>query len=118
MENKQESDVYRLFKQFKLGNCLFRDRYVIPQERIDRSFFTEEDIKTIATKEITIRLSENIMSNHKSAIKFDPETKTISCDLMVIKLEEFKLIIEAAIQMVPMESILMIKNGIINTIQK
>lgn len=109
-----ERDIIELFRQFKLGNSLFRDvvRISPDEQEYHKNSAIDHDAKMKAERRQ--RLAEFILMHEESA------TKTIThrngdveyiTELLVLKLEDFKTIVEAAISLIPDAKIQEIKQG-------
>lgn len=101
------NNILKLFNRFKLGNSLFTHRYSLNREYIHNSKLTKENIESIARRQSTIALSDFILNQHSSAIKREEREQDIliSTELLVLKLDDFKSIVECAIAMLPEERI-------------
>jgi len=76
----------------------------------------ESEIDQIVRREIAQVLADRILSDRPSSIKRLPiengdTTIKFEAKVMVLELNEFKAIVEAAIQMLPEEQIIKIRNG-------
>ena len=108
------ADVMNAFRQFKLGNSLFRHvNRVSARDREDERYHAIDwDARREA--EMRIRLAEFILHNQPSATtKTEVEYGAIEyrTELLVLKMEDFKTIVEAAIQLIPDQKIKEIKAG-------
>lgn len=106
-------EAIKLFKQFKLGDSLFTGHYKVDRYEIIRAKIPDEEIEKRSIRTMVDNLSNLIISKNQSAIKKDVNEQHIDykCQLLVLKLEDFKTIVEAAIQMMPSESVEKIRNG-------
>ena len=105
------SELMNLFRQFKLGTCVFKT-----QERFTRGEYDlmPDGIKKIAKDKFVEKAARFILNKQPSSITEDnsnPEFIDIKCELMVFKVQDFKSIVEAAIQMMPMGAIEKIRSG-------
>ena len=107
-------DVMNLFRQFKLGNSLFRFYHRVSRQ--EREYWKESaiDYKRIMLGDIRQQLSDFILKHQESATKeteLEGGELEIRTDLLVLKIDEFKTIVEAAIQLIPDQKIKDIKSG-------
>ena len=108
-------DAIKLYNQFKLGNSIFSGNYRISNDELPNTRIPDNEIERICISKMVDSLSNLIISNNKSAItKTDKVDYTeYKIDLMVLKVSDFKTIVEAAIQMIPKEHIDKIRSGTI-----
>ncbi len=109
-----EANLINLFRQFKLGNSLFTDSHRVSSVEAEYFKSSAIDYEKIRISEQGRRLSEFILSHQASATKkIEHEDGSIEyrIQLLVLKMDEFKTIVEAAIQMIPDEKIKEIKQG-------
>lgn len=114
MCDQKENTIRKMFKQFKLGQTLITCKYTIDQELMSAAKLPEEEIEKIIKRQISQSLAEKILSNRPSSIKEMPTedgTRQYGAQFMVLEIDEFKTIVEAAIQMLPEEKIIQIRNG-------
>lgn len=106
-------EIVKLFKQFKLGNSVFNGQFMLQKHEIGMAKMPAQEIERIAMQKMVDDLSNLIMSNHQSAITKQENEQHIDyrVQLLVLKIDDFKTIVEAAIQMMPDEAIERIKNG-------
>lgn len=98
-------DLMNLFRQFKLGNSVFTT-----QQRFSKGEYEmmPEALKAHAKNKFVEKAASYIINNHQSSITEDNTAKEyidFKCELMVLKVQDFKSIVEAAIQMMPMAAI-------------
>jgi len=103
--------ITNVFRQFKLGNSI-----LTAQVKINTEFYNKqsEDFKNHQRYDIVQRIAEFIYNNHPSSIKenqITPFEAEIKCELLVMKPEDFKTIVEAVIVTLTDEQIKTIKNG-------
>jgi hypothetical protein len=104
-------DAIKFFKQFKLSNSVFNSSYKVDVSygaKIPKDALDKESIKRM-----TDNLASFIISKQQSSITKEegfPEIE-YKCELLVLKVVDFKTIVEAAIQMMPDEAIRKIKAG-------
>lgn len=106
-------DALKLFKQFKLGNSLFTGNFRVDILDIKRGNLPESEIEKRVIRRMVDDLSNLIISKNQSSITKEEKNEYIEyrCQLLVLKLEDFKTIVEAAIQMMPDSEIDKIKNS-------
>ena len=106
-------EIMKLFKQFKLGNSVFTGHFEMVKEDAANSYIPQEEIERRSKVHMVELLANTIISKNSSAItKNDFEGKLrYKCELLVLKLEDFKTIVEAAIQMVPQAAIDKVRQG-------
>jgi len=112
MENLQNT-VMKNFKRFKLGNSLFKGSYPFSKENLDLLNISPEEIEKIFEREFTQQLSGFILNNHKSAIHKEKTDlgEVYHIELLVIKMNDLKTIVEACIQDINQETFDKIKAG-------
>ena len=108
-----ENNIMKLFKSFKLGNSVFKGCYKITKEVLSNLKLPQHEIERLVTRELVDALSNKIISEHQSAIIKEEKGGYVYHDiqLLVLKPEDFKIIVEATIQMMPDEAIQKIKSG-------
>lgn len=111
MEQDYQKEIINLFRQFKLGNSLLKAHCIISTDM--KMAVDKEDISNRIKDHLVKEISSYIVNQHASAIT---EVKKINdtqynLELLVLKVNEFKTILEAAIQMIPDKKIQEIKNG-------
>lgn len=106
-------EILKLFKQFKLGNSVFKGHYRLSIDSMMRSKIPQNELESMGTKKMVEHLSNYILSKHPSSITREENEREVNfqCELLVLKVEDFKTIVEAAIQMIPDEQIRKIKAG-------
>jgi len=114
----ENNDLMILFRQFKLGECLFRSQYKISDDMLQYS-----DYLDIAKRHMIEDFCSYVINHHQSAIQNIPETEngilkfdknrsnTTKIELLVLKMEDLKTFVETAIQMLPDDKIRDIKAG-------
>jgi hypothetical protein len=115
MEEKNwSSEIINIFRQFKLGNSLFREYHRITRQQREDWEKSSLDPKKILLNDIRHKLADFILMQQESATKeveLESGELEIRTELLVLKIDEFKYIVEAAIQMLPDEKIREIKEG-------
>lgn len=104
-----ENHIMKLFGRFKLGNSLFRDTYQISKSEI-KNLSANTSLDVVARRQSAQRLSEFIFS--KKSLYYFKETEEsfeYETKFLVFSMEEFKTIVEAAIEMMTIEEIMKIK---------
>lgn len=106
-------EIINMFRQFKLGNSLFSDVHVVTHRDMEVWKTCAIDHEKIMLEKIRQYFAEFILMHQETAIKktdleYGIEYRT---ELLVLKLDEFKLIIEAVICLLPDDKIQEIKNG-------
>jgi hypothetical protein len=105
----------KLFRQFKLGNTLHICKYRVDNELAKNNNLGERAIDELARTEIAHVLAEQIVNQHRSEIKTSSvdggKITEYGVQIMVLGLNDFKTVVEAAIQMLPEEQIKKIRNG-------
>lgn len=100
------------FRKFKLSNSLFTGERTIDNKIID---ILQDNIDKKIKYDLVENLSSYIYNKHNSAIIKENNTESNSTkytlELLVLKMEDFKTIIEATIQLISIEDIEKIKNG-------
>lgn len=100
------------FRKFKLGNSIFRSENIIDNKIID---ILQDNIDKKIKSDFVEKLSSFIYDKHNSSIIKETNNQLNSTkykiELLVLKREDFKTIIEATIQMISIEDIEKIKNG-------
>lgn len=106
-------DAIKLFKQFKLGNSVFTGCFKVDRYETERAKIPAEEIERRTIRQMVDNLSNLIISKNQSAITKEENALHIDyrLQLLVLKVDDFKTIVEAAIQMMPDEAIQKIKNG-------
>lgn len=105
-------DLINLFRQFKLGNSLFKCRHKFTIE--ENSYLNADAQDSIVRKQVTDSFSTYVVEKHQSSIVreiSDDGAIEYSIELLVVKREDFKSIVEATIQMLTEDQITKIKNG-------
>ena len=118
------TQIMNLFRQFKLGQSLFKNNYRLSKDMLDRGSISPDDMKAIAARQAVESLSKYIIDHYKHTIKevecIDHEVAQFSAkheaiefrtELLVLEISNFKTIVEAAIQMLPQSEIDRIKAG-------
>jgi hypothetical protein len=107
-------EIMRLFRQFKLGNSLHRCKYVVSNQTPEILYMAGIEIDRIIEREMADSLADQILVHNGSAIKktfsLDDCSTTYDLKLIVVKLEDFKTIVEAAIQMLSPDQIKRIRD--------
>ncbi len=113
MENNLISTMGLLMKKFQLGNSLFRGRWKMTKEMANNSNIPEAEIKAIATREMVMQLSDKIMKELPTAITEEQKGEYIEfgVEVLVVKMQDFKYIVEAAISELNDMQIMRIRNG-------
>ncbi len=111
-------EAINLFKQFKLGNSVFTGCFKVDKSQIKNLKIPAEEIERKNIRQMVDDLSNLIISKNQSAITKEENDQHIDykCKLLVLKIEDFKTIVEAAIQMMPDEAIQKIKQGNVETV--
>jgi hypothetical protein len=106
-------EIIKLFKRFKLSNSVFTGCFKLDRNEFN-SKISDKEIEYITTKKMVENLSNLIISKNQSSIVKTENIDCIEfrCQLLVLKIEDFKTVVEAAIQEMPYEAINKIKNGI------
>lgn len=104
-------DILKLFNQFKLGNSVFKTNVRIPKHTIAKSNIPAEQIAQMHKIDMANSMSGYILSKHQSAItEIDKgDFIELECELLVLKKQDFKMIVEAAIHTMSEESLLKIR---------
>ena len=99
--------IEQLFRQFKLGSALYSSQYSSARELIKSMKLEPEVIESLQIRKMVDDLSNMIVTQHQSAIKKEEtlEGTRHELQLLVLKMEDFKTIVEAAIGMMPQEAI-------------
>jgi len=105
--------ITKLFKQFKLGNSVFTSCHRLDRVFIESSRMPIEEIERLTIRKMADNLSNLVITKNQSAIEKDEKAFHVDykLELLVLKTEDFKTIVEAAIQMLPDETIQKIKAG-------
>jgi hypothetical protein len=101
-------------RQFKLGNSYFRDFHRITRQQREDWEKASVDHRKILLNEIRHKLADFILMHQESATKeveLEGGELEIRTELLVLKMDEFKSIVEAAIQLIPDYKIRQIKEG-------
>lgn len=113
--SKEEIEIMNIFRNFKLGNSYFRDVIVKTREEIEefnRLHIT--DLDSIIRHEKIGRFSDFILTHYYSAtekvVQKDGSTE-FKTELLVLKMQDFKTIVEAAICQLSENQIRKIKEG-------
>ena len=106
-------DTLKFFRQFKLGNSVFNGNFQIDKCQIEISKIPAEEIERRSIRHMVDDLSNFIISKNQSAIfkKENEQEINYKCELLILKVEDFKTIVEAAIQMMPIDAIDKIREG-------
>lgn len=107
-------EIMNMFRQFKLGNSLFRDYHRITRQKLKYWKDSAIDHKRRMIGEIRQRLADFILHHQESATKeteLENGELEIRTELLVLKMDEFKAIVEAAIVLIPDDKIQKIKAG-------
>ena len=109
-----QAEIINLFRHFKLGNSLFRFYKRISRQEAEYWKDSAIDHKKMMIGQIRQELADFILQQQESATT---ETELpggeieVRTELLVLKMDEFKSIVEAAIQMIPDDKIAEIKAG-------
>ncbi len=98
--------IMSLFRKFKLGNSLFTSSYSISVEELEA---LPEIGERIARDRVVAEMSDFIFNKCSSSIsqrwREDGKVKEYRIQLLVLKMQDFKTIVEAAIQEMPKEAL-------------
>lgn len=115
MSESSTQTIMKLFRQFKLGNSLHKIKYRIDKSLVEQSKLSESEVTHLAQKQLVHSLADSIINTHLSSITVgsidDDDTIEYGISIMALRLDDFKTIVEAAIQMLPEEQIIKIRNG-------
>lgn len=106
-------ETIKLFRQFKLGNSVFTGHFEMVKEDAVNYYIPIEEIERHSKRDMIEQLSDAIISKNSSAITKDEFEGKVryKCELLVLKLADFKTIVEAAIQMMPQDAIDKVRQG-------
>jgi hypothetical protein len=106
-------NIENLYKQFQLGNSLFKGQYQLTNQILESANIPKEELDRIFEKEISVQLAENIIKKHKPAIKRQKtnEGEQLNVELLVLEKKQLKDIVEAAISLMPEEQIQKIRSN-------
>jgi CRISPR/Cas system-associated endonuclease/helicase Cas3 len=113
-EKDWQKEIMNMFRQFRLGNSFFQNVHRITRVERDHWEGSAIDHKKIMLNEIRHRLADFILKHQETATKeteLENGELEIRTELLVLKMDEFKTIVEAAIQMTPDYKIAEIKAG-------
>lgn len=109
------SEMMKLFRQFKLGQSLYRCKMTVGNMLFERLHDGPQVAENIIVRHMVDELSSQILNQNRSALKQRPgegfDTTEFEIELLVLKPEDFRTIVEAAIQMLPEETLKQIRNG-------
>lgn len=91
-----------IFKQLKLSNSLFKDNFILTKNIYPSDVVIRHAKSESANKLSRFILEQQDMPIIKSETDYDVHFQT---ELLVLKMSDFKAIVEAAIQMMPQEAI-------------
>lgn len=118
MENSNENNCGRelmnMFRQFKLGNSLFRYYYRASRQEVEYWKDSALDYKAVIHNDIRQKLADYILIHQQFATRetnLENGGLEIQSESLVLKMDEFKTLVEAAIQMIPDDKIQEIKKG-------
>ncbi len=108
-----DKNIMNLFRQFKLGNSLFKDEYKISKFEELTANISKNQFHEMAKMKSIQRLSTFILANCPTAIEKvqDSNFITFRTEILVLKMQDFKSIVEAAIQLLSQQEIDKIKFG-------
>lgn len=109
-----ENEIIKLFREFKLGNSLFKDVIRVSPEEQKYHDTSDIDYEKIIQHECRERLANFFLFHEESAMKVtknEDGSTEYRTELIVFKMEDFKTIIEAVISMLPDSKIQEIKQG-------
>lgn len=108
-----EDKIMQTFREFKLVNSLFKTKFRIDKDIIFRNNIPQEQVEHLAINDMVMNLSRKIVNDLKSSIVKD-ETHVnfteFSCELLVLKMSDFKSIVECAISLMPESEIQKLRN--------
>lgn len=109
------SEMMKLFRQFKLGNSLHRCHVVMDNLLLKELQDSMPTVENVIVRHMIDVLSSQIVDQHRSALTKRPgqnfDITEFEIKLLVVKPEDFRTIVEAAIQMLPEEKLKQIRNG-------
>ena len=105
-------EIEKLYKQFQLGNSVFRGQYKMPKDMIQNNQIPPAEIETMAIREMTIQLAKKILNDHKLSITKEEKENfnQLNIKLLVINMKQFKQIIEGAISLMTDEQFKKLKS--------
>ena len=108
--------VLKAYRQLKLGNTLHTCKYRVDERFKNQANLGEQALDKLVRTEIAHVLAEQIVTQHRSAIKSESvngvENFTeYGIQLIVLNPADFKIVVEAVISMLSDEQIKQIKNG-------
>lgn len=105
----------KVFRQLVLGRTLFSYRYSLDPELHNLVNIDEQTKEEIVRTQIAQAMAEHIIKQHKSdiikSVDLDRNSIDFDCQLMILRLADFKTSVEAAIQMLPENQITIIRHG-------
>lgn len=109
------SEMMKLFRQFKLGQSLHRYKMTVDNLLFKKLHDSIEVAENVIVHHMIDELSSQILNQNRSALTKKPGqnfgTTEFEIKLLVVKPEDFRTIVEAAIQMLPEERLKQIRNG-------
>jgi len=109
------SEMMKLFRQFKLGQSLHRCKMTVDNLLFKRLHDNPEIAENVIVRHMVDELSSQILNQNRSALTKSPgqnfDSTEFEIKLLVVKPEDFRTIVEAAIQMLPEEKLKQIRNG-------
>ena len=114
-DNTSKHTLTKLFRKLVLGRTLFSCKYSLDHELHTLVNIDEHEKEEIVRTHIAQALAEHITKQHKSdiikSVNLDRNSIDFDCQLMILRLADFKYIVEAAIQMLPENQINIIRHG-------
>lgn len=106
-------EVEKLFKQFQLGNSVFRGQWRMTKDMVGHNQIPKAEIEAMAVREMTIQLAEKVLKDHEQSITKEEKENynQFNVELLIISKGQFKSVVEAAISLMTDEQIAKIKVG-------
>lgn len=104
--------IMKAFRQLKLGNSLFSGSYRISNEPL-----SSIDMVKVVKEKLASGLAEEILKKHADAqirVYKEDYHDRYEVQLLVLSMQDFKSVVEGAIELMPMEAIVKIKEGRVN----
>ena len=100
-------DIHKIFKQFQLGNSVFRGQSRIDNELLERDKIPRDVIEKELLRQLTHQLADKVLSEHSQSITKtkDEIYEQFNIELLIINKGQFKDVVEAAISLTTMEQI-------------
>jgi len=108
-------ELMNLMRQFRLGESLFRSNVQISKYELVRYNYPEQEVEAKIKYDLIHRFAKELVNKFNSSVvrheRSDSDHIEYELELLILKPQEFKTIVESAIQMLPDDKIKEIKEG-------